>query len=91
MTQFKMSRRSVLTSAAALPLAGISATQASASAPLVGPARAPYNRIKLGGFDVTSLLAGTRTVPDPNTIFGLNATPEEFAAASEAAMIPTDK
>ncbi|MDX1821253.1 MAG: MBL fold metallo-hydrolase [Paracoccaceae bacterium] len=91
MTPIKMSRRSVMTSAAALPLAGMAATPASAAAPLTGPARAPYNRIKLGGYDVTSLLAGTRTVPDPNTIFGLNATPEEFAAASEAAMIPTDR
>lgn len=91
MTLPRMSRRSVLTSAAALPLAGMAATHASASAPLMGPSRAPYNRIKLGGFDVTSLLAGTRTVPDPNTIFGLNVTPEEFAAASEAAMIPDDR
>ncbi|MFU8882169.1 MAG: MBL fold metallo-hydrolase [Rhodobacterales bacterium] len=94
MTLPKISRRSVLTSAAAVPLAGMAAMApipAAASAPLMGPARAPYNRIKLGEFDVTSLLAGTRTVPDPNTIFGLNATPEEFAAASEAAMIPSDR
>jgi glyoxylase-like metal-dependent hydrolase (beta-lactamase superfamily II) len=91
MTKINMSRRSVLASAAALPLAGVAATRAKAAAPLMGASRAPYNRIKLGGFDVTSLLAGTRTVPDPNTIFGLNVTPEEFAAASDAAMIPADK
>ncbi|MFD1195546.1 MBL fold metallo-hydrolase [Seohaeicola saemankumensis] len=91
MTKINMSRRSVLASAAALPLAGVAATGAKAAAPLMGASRAPYNRIKLGGFDVTSLLAGTRTVPDPNTIFGLNVTPEEFAAASDAALIPTDK
>ena len=94
MTLSKISRRSVLTSAAALPLAGMAgmaATRASASVPLTGPARAPYNRIRLGAFNVTSLLAGTRTVPDPHTIFGLNATSEEFAEASGAAMIPTDR
>ncbi len=91
MTVPKMSRRSVLTTAAALPLAGMAATRASAEAPMMGAGRAPYNRIKIGGFDVTSLLAGTRTVPDPNTIFGLNASAEEFAAVSEAAMIPTDR
>jgi len=56
-----------------------------------GAGFAPYNRFKLGDFEVTTLLAGTRTVPEPQTIFGLNATPEEFTAASEAAMIPTDK
>ena len=56
-----------------------------------GAGFAPYNRFKLGAFEVTTLLAGTRTVPDPQTIFGLNATAEEFTAASDAAMIPTDK
>ncbi len=91
MTVPKMSRRSVLTTAAAMPLASLAATKASAEAPMMGAGRAPYNRIKIGEFDVTSLLAGTRTVPDPNTIFGLNVSPEEFAAASEEAMIPTDR
>lgn len=91
MNTMNISRRSMLTTAATLPLAGLAATHASASAPVMGAGRAPYNRIKIGEFDVTSLLAGTRTVPEPNTIFGLNATPEEFAAASEAAFIPTDR
>ncbi len=91
MNTMNISRRSMLTTAATLPLAGLAATQASASAPVMGAGRAPYNRIKIGEFDVTSLLAGTRTVPEPNTIFGLNASPEEFAAASQAAFIPTDR
>jgi hypothetical protein len=45
----------------------------------------------LGGFEVTTLLGGTRTVPDPQTIFGMNVSPEEFAEVSEAAFIPTDR
>ena len=49
MTKINMSRRSVLASAAALPLAGVAATRAKAAAPLMGASRAPYNRIKLGG------------------------------------------
>ena len=46
---------------------------------------------KLGDFEVTTLLAGTATVDKPQEIFGLNASPEDFAAASTAAFISTDK
>ena len=91
MTEINLSRRGLLGAAVALPLAGLSARPALAAADMKGAGFAPYNRFKLGDFEVTTLLAGTRTVPEPQTIFGLNATPEEFTAASEAAMIPTDK
>ena len=91
MTEINLSRRGLLGAAVALPLAGLSARSALAAADMKGAGFAPYNRFKLGDFEVTTLLAGTRTVPEPQTIFGLNATPEEFTAASEAAMIPTDK
>jgi len=91
MTEINLSRRGLLGAAVALPLAGPSARPALAAADMKGAGFAPYNRFKLGDFEVTTLLAGTRTVPEPQTIFGLNATPEEFTAASEAAMIPTDK
>ncbi len=90
MTEFTLSRRGLLGAAAALPLAA-AARPAFAAAEMKGAGFAPYNRFKLGAFEVTTLLAGTRTVPDPQTIFGLNASAEEFTAASEAAMIPTDK
>jgi glyoxylase-like metal-dependent hydrolase (beta-lactamase superfamily II) len=50
-----------------------------------------FNRFKLGAFEVTTLLSGTRTVDNPTEIFGLNADPAEFAAVSQAAFIPTDK
>mgnify|MGYP000390952705 CR=1 FL=1 len=64
---------------------------AAAAADMMGMGMAPYHRFKLGGFEVTTLLAGTRTVPDPQTIFGLSTPPEDFAAAAEAAFIPTDR
>lgn len=35
-------------------------------------------------------LVGTRPVERPNEIFGLNATPEDFKSAADAAFIPTD-
>ncbi len=73
-----------------MPLAASLPLSARAQAPQMGAALPPYRRFKLGAFEVTTLLAGTRTVPDPHTIFGLNATDEEFEAASEAAFIPAD-
>lgn len=91
MTNPKLTRRSVLASAAALPVAAAATSPALAAADMMGAALPRFNRIKLGGFEVTTLLAGTRTVPDPHSIFGLNASPEEFAEASAANMIPTDK
>jgi glyoxylase-like metal-dependent hydrolase (beta-lactamase superfamily II) len=85
-----LNRRAMILGAAALPLAA-STTGAFAAADMMGLATTRFNRFKHGAFEVTALLAGTRTVEDPNGIFGLNASEEEFAEASEAAMIPTDK
>ena len=86
-----LSRRHALISAAALPLLGALPRQARAAAEMLGASQAQFNRFKLGQFEVTALLGGTRTVEEPNKIFGLNATPEEFAAASAANYIPADK
>ncbi|WP_283644692.1 MBL fold metallo-hydrolase [Marinovum algicola] len=87
----KLTRRGLLASAAATPLAGLAATGARAQTAQQGINTVDFRRVKLGDFEVTTLLAGTRAVPDPQTIFGLNASEEEFAAASEAAHIPTDQ
>ena len=51
----------------------------------------PYRRMQLGNFTVTTLLAATRPMEEPQGVFGMNATPEEFAALSAAAFIPADK
>jgi len=47
--------------------------------------------VKLGGFEVTTLLAGSAVRPDPQTIFGMNVSAEEFAETSRAARLPTDQ
>lgn len=86
-----ISRRHALLGAAALPFAPAIASMAHAGAEMKGASVPQFNRIKLGGFEVTSLLAGTRTVENPTEIFGLNADPAEFAAVSEAAFLPIDK
>lgn len=85
-----LTRRQTLAGAAALPLAAATATTARASAPMMGAGSAPFTRVKLGAFEVTTLLVGSRSVPDPQNIFGMNVDADTFAAASAAANLPTD-
>lgn len=87
----RLTRRTMLTAAAALPLAGASAGIARAGAPMMGAGMPHYNRFKLGAFEVTTLLAATMPRPDPHSIFGLNVSDEEFAEVSKAAHLPTDQ
>ncbi len=88
-----LSRRNALFAAAAFPFAPavLRATPARAEIPLQGAVVPTFNRFRLGGFEVTTLLAGTRTVENPNEIFGLNVDADTFGAASVAAFIPADK
>ena len=85
----KLTRRTILGSAAALPLAA-AATQVKASAPMAGPALAPFQRVKLGDFEVTNILAGNRTVEGPQNIFGMNVDAETFNQVSAANKLPTN-
>ncbi|WP_317057165.1 MBL fold metallo-hydrolase [Roseovarius rhodophyticola] len=82
-----ITRRSLLTSAAALPALSFPAW---AEAPMLGASTPLYNRFLLGQFEVTTLLVGTTARPDPHTIFGLNVSAEEFEAVSAEALIPAD-
>lgn len=91
MTTPSLTRRQALIAGAALPAAAALAPAAFAAAEMMGTAIAPFNRFALGGFEVTALLAGTRTVENPTQIFGLNADPAEFAALSDEHFLPTDR
>ncbi len=86
-----LSRRQALLAAAALPLAGLTPRPALAKADKLGPASAGFHRFALGDFEVTTLMVGTRLNDKVRETFGLNASDEEFAAASAAAFLPTDK
>ena len=90
-SQSKLTRRAALASMAALPVAGALSTTAQAAAPLFGPSAPVFNRVRLGGFDVTTLLVGSRTVDNPQSVFGMNVSAEEFSAAAAEANIPDDK
>ena len=78
-----LTRRNLIASAAALPFVGL-AGRAFAQAQPLGAFFARHRRFSLGGFEVTTLLAGTTVRPDPQTIFGQNVDASEFAAVSAA-------
>lgn len=86
----KITRRSALTGAAALPLA-------AAGAPLLagghgGKADAPIAyTFNLGDMSVTTLLDGSAKRDGPKDIFGGNASDEDFAKVSAENFIPADK
>nr|HMS95885.1 MBL fold metallo-hydrolase [Tabrizicola sp.] len=84
------SRRQAILAGAALPFAGALPLPLAAQETMLGSGFAPWNRFKLGSFEVTTLLAGTRPVEKPQEIFGTNASPEDFAALAAASFIPTD-
>lgn len=88
MSHSALTRRTLLAAGAALPVAGL---PAFATAPMLGVDMSPFHRVKLGDFEVTTILAGTMPRPDPHSIFGLNVSAEEFEAVSKAANIPTDQ
>ncbi|MEM8755029.1 MAG: MBL fold metallo-hydrolase [Pseudomonadota bacterium] len=76
MTEFPTRRATLggLAAAAALPAVS------QAAAPMLGASRPVVNRVKLGGFEVTTIFDGAITLDGPHPIFGENAE----AAAVEA-------
>lgn len=88
MTDFRLTRRATLAGAASLPF--VAANAAKASAPMLGASNITHQRIALGGFEVTTILAGSVVRDEPHKIFGLNVDEDTFNSVSEAAKIPTN-
>lgn len=87
-----LSRRQALLAGATMPLAATFLPGAvMAQETMQGSGFASWNRFKLGSFEVTTLLVGSRPLENPQETFGTNASAEEFAALSEANFIPADK
>ena len=55
---------------------------------MLGASQPPFKRVKLGGFEVTNLLAGTAVREDPQSIFGMNVDKETFEEVSNANKLP---
>lgn len=91
LTPGSLTRRSALFAAAALPLATALPRPALAAAEKLGPSLPTHHRFTLGGFEVVTLLAGSRVSDKPQETFGLNASPEDFAALAQANFLPADQ
>lgn len=85
-----LSRRELLTTGAALPLAGVAATTARAEAPMLGASMAQHRRFTIGAFEVTTILGGTVPRENPQGIFGMNVDAATFAAVSADNFLSTD-
>lgn len=70
--------------------AGLIGGSARAKVEMMGKPNAIHNRVTVGGFEVTSLLAGSHPVEEPHSIFGTNVSDEEFLAVSKANFLPID-
>ena len=86
-----LSRRSVLAGAGGLTLGAAALPSVSARAMGHAGAHRLSRTIQVGSFDVVTLLDGARNVPDPQTIFGMNVSADEFAAVSEENFLPVDQ
>ncbi|MEO0635107.1 MAG: MBL fold metallo-hydrolase [Pseudomonadota bacterium] len=91
-----ITRRSALLAAAATPavaasLAGVLAARpALAAGHSAGKSNAIFSHYKVGDFIVTTLLAGSAPRDEPQSIFGMNVSAEEFASVSADNFIPAD-
>ncbi|WP_406721181.1 MBL fold metallo-hydrolase [Thioclava litoralis] len=93
-----LTRRNALLTVAVAPVAGATLTSTTAfaqtdeaSMPSQPAAIPAYRRFVIGDLTVTTLLAGTKLLPEPHGTFGLNASDGEFTALSEANFLPTDR
>jgi glyoxylase-like metal-dependent hydrolase (beta-lactamase superfamily II) len=86
----RFTRRSALITAAAAPLALAAPMplRANGNEPALAASRA--RGFKVGGLQVTALLAGSAHREEPQKIFGLNVPAEEFTRVSEENFIGTD-
>lgn len=67
------------------------ALPALGKAPMLGASRPGYRRVTLGSFEVTTLLDGAVPVPDPQPIFGGNASVEDVEALLGENNLPADQ
>ncbi|WP_088344124.1 MULTISPECIES: MBL fold metallo-hydrolase [Rhodomicrobium] len=94
-SEFSLSRRELLTGAAALaalPLLGaVLPGAAFAAAPQLGPMRSSVYRAKLGQFEVTTILDGAIQVDGPHPVYGQNQPAEAVKAFAEQNFLSSSK
>ncbi len=90
--RLNLSRRHLLVGASAAAAGTlVTAGTVSAKAPMQGTEPVNYRRVKLGGFEVTTVADGYAAVPKVHPIFGNNQKPEDVSAYMQANFLPGDK
>src|SRR5262245_14393276 len=85
-SQTDMTRRAILAGGAVLtaaPMMSAASDPAEAQIPMFGPIRPAVYRVKLGGFEVTTILDGAVQLDGPVGTYGMNQTEgdvKKFAA-----------
>ncbi|NJM34078.1 MAG: MBL fold metallo-hydrolase [Rhodomicrobium sp.] len=94
-SHLSLTRRTLLTGAAALAAAPAIGTvlsgTANAAVPQLGPERPSVYRVKLGAFEVTTILDGAIQIDGPHPIFGQNQPADAVQAFAEQNFLPTGK
>ncbi len=86
-----LTRRQVLAMAAVAPAMGLGSNAMAATESNGMSTNAIKHTMKLGDLEVSTLLVGSRVVEEPQSIFGMNVSPEEFTSVSDDNFLPTDK
>ncbi len=90
-----LTRRHILAGAAglaAMPAIGAGLTvPARAAAPQLGVERPSVYRVKLGQFEITTILDGAIQIDGPHPIFGQNQPEDQVKAFAEQNFLPPDK
>jgi glyoxylase-like metal-dependent hydrolase (beta-lactamase superfamily II) len=91
---FSTPRRSFLklglVAGAALSTPQILTRTARAAVPMAGPAEQAFSRFTLGDFEVSVISDGSRTAPNPQSIFGRDQQPEAVSALLTENFLPAD-
>lgn len=90
----KLDRRALLAGASALgaaALAGAAPSAARAAAPMGGEATPFVRRVKIGAYEVISILDGQAVRENPHGIFGTDQAPEAVGALLTENFLPADK
>lgn len=85
-----LSRRAALSTAALGVAASLLPARSHAAIALQGSHLPAFQRFRLGGFEVTSLLAGSGVMEKPFETFAMNASEAERAKAAADAFIPVE-
>ena len=95
MDKVQFSRRGALLAGGGLPLLmalpAVAQNKSQTAAPDAAAFAGKVHGIRLGGFELTTVLGGTGSSDNPIATFGLNAEPEAFEAVSTANFIPSDR